>query len=202
MKPPRGNNWIQTFTGKYHYPLDARPEELDIRDIIHGCSLENRYAGQTPLAVSVAQHQCHVFDTALALFGARMTQVLDLDLMRIVGYEALFHDAHEGMGFRDMPAPIKRLPEFEIYRKLSDGLQQVVWEFLGIDPTPESSDLVHEADMILLATEKRDLCSPSDYDWGPLPDPLPVTISPWSAKKSEREMFRRYKLLRSWGVYG
>lgn len=200
MIPPRGSNWIQTFTGKYLYPLDPRVEELDIRDIIHGCSLENRYAGQTPLPISVAQHQCHVFDFSISLIG-KVGDPLDLGLLRIVGYESLFHDAHEGMGFRDMPSPIKRLPEFEIYRKLSDQCQEVVWKFLQVEPTPESSAIVHEADMVLLATEKRDFCSPCEYDWGELPDPLRITLSPWSHRKAEKEMYRRYKLLKSWDEY-
>lgn len=95
MKAPRGDGWIQLFSGKAFYPLDPRVEEMDVESIIHGCSLENRYAGQTRLPITVAQHQCHVFDAAMALMGEYGFDFTDAELERIIGYESLFHDAHE-----------------------------------------------------------------------------------------------------------
>lgn len=198
MKAPRGEGWIQLYSGKAFYPLDPRVEEMDVESIIHGCSLENRYAGQTRLPITVGQHQCHVFDAAITLMESYGFDPKDKELARTIGYESLFHDAHEGLGFRDLPAPIKRYPAFAEYRRLADQCQDVVWELLGIKPTLGTSGFVHNMDMVLLATEKRDFCGPEPYEWGRLPDPLPEILVPWKWRRAEDEMTVRYKMLLSW----
>ena len=38
----RIGDWIQTYTGKCFYPLDPRPEEIDIMDIAHSLSMTCR----------------------------------------------------------------------------------------------------------------------------------------------------------------
>ena len=38
MQGIRNGAWIQTVTGKQFWPMDARPEEVDIEDIAHALS--------------------------------------------------------------------------------------------------------------------------------------------------------------------
>ena len=90
-------DWMQTYTGVRFYPMDPRPEELDIRDIAHALSLICRYGGHVDRFYSVAEHcvlmsQCVPEEHALW---------------------ALLHDASEAY-VGDMVRPLKRqLPEYE-----------------------------------------------------------------------------------------
>ncbi len=43
----RYGDWIQTYTGKQFWPLDPRPEDVDIEDIANALSNLGRYAGHT-----------------------------------------------------------------------------------------------------------------------------------------------------------
>ena len=45
MRAPRNGSWIQTYTGIQFWPLDPRPEEIEIRDIAHALSLLCRFNG-------------------------------------------------------------------------------------------------------------------------------------------------------------
>ena len=53
-------DWIQTYSGKKFYPLDPRPEDIDIRDIAHALSLNCRFNGHCRCFYSVAEHSVGV----------------------------------------------------------------------------------------------------------------------------------------------
>ena len=44
----RVGNWMQTVGGRAFYPLDPRPEDVDIEDIAHALSLVCRFGGHWP----------------------------------------------------------------------------------------------------------------------------------------------------------
>jgi len=62
MTVQREGNWFQTYTGKQFYPLDPRPEDIDLDDIVHHLSHLCRFNGGTREFYSVAQHSVIVAD--------------------------------------------------------------------------------------------------------------------------------------------
>lgn len=165
--------WIQTFSGKKFYPFDPRIEDIDIKDIAHSLSLICRYNGHCKYFYSVAEHCVRMVD--------------------IVSEEnklwALLHDAAEAY-IGDICIPIKD----SFYVDKSEGftgfepesiiaiedaiLEQVAEKF---SLTWENCDFpkeVHEADMIMAATEKRDIIVDSGLKWRELPKPLKERIIP------------------------
>ncbi len=50
----RKGEWIQTYTGKQFWPLDPRPEDIDIEDIAHALALTCRFNGHCDYFYSVA----------------------------------------------------------------------------------------------------------------------------------------------------
>jgi hypothetical protein len=82
---------MQTFNGKPFWPLDPRPEDLDIENIAHGLSQTCRYNGQTRFHYSVAQHS--VLVAAYVEPKNRLWAVL--------------HDAPEACGINDIIRPVK-----------------------------------------------------------------------------------------------
>src|SRR5271165_7548492 len=87
----RKGDWIQTYTGRVMYPLDPRPEEINIIDIAHALSNLCRFTGHVRTFYSVAEHSVRVSqhcDPKDALWG-------------------LLHDASEAY-LADMSRPMKR----------------------------------------------------------------------------------------------
>lgn len=169
---PRTGAWIQTFTGLQFWPMDARPEEVDILDIAHSLSMLCRFNGHCRRFYSVAEHAVHV--------------------SHVVGGEhagwGLLHDAAEAY-ISDMPQPIKR--ELPWFRTCEERLQAVIAQRFGL-PTPMPA-VVKQADMVLLATEKRALMAREPAPWEDLPAPLdPSMIHAWSPERAEQAFLARF----------
>lgn len=149
--------WLQTYTGKTFFPGNPCPEDIDIIDIAVGLSRENRYNGHTKKPYNVAQHSIMV--------------------SRLVPPEyelwGLLHDASEAY-IKDLTYSIKSmLPE---YKAIEKRILRVIIEKYGLEwPEPPC---VKDADMIVLATEKRDLLGPSPRAWRDLPEPMTDTLVP------------------------
>jgi uncharacterized protein len=97
----RIGDWLQTYSGKCFWPLDPRPEEVDIYDIAHSLSMTCRYSGHCKEFYSVAEHS--------------------ILLSRVVSPQnamwALLHDAAEAYS-SDIPRPLKKsLPDWKIMEK-------------------------------------------------------------------------------------
>ena len=146
LTPERGGGWIQTFTGVAFYPLDARPEEINIRDIAHALSMQCRFTGHCRSFYSIAEHSVRVSmlcDPKDAMWG-------------------LLHDASEAY-LCDLARPIKRLPELVPYRDAETRLQAAIAIKFGL-PTSEPES-VQLADKTMLAMEARDLMGPLLPGW-------------------------------------
>ena len=158
--------WIQTYTGKKFYFLNPIVDSVCIEDIAHALSNICRYTGHTKEFYSVAQHSVLAVDN--------------------VPYEdslaALLHDATETY-LTDISKPLKTLlPQ---YRELEDKVHKVISEKFGLpNKLPDS---VKEADLRLLATEKRDLLIGEPGEWPIIKtvNPYPERIEPWSPKEAE-----------------
>jgi uncharacterized protein len=172
MEGIRNGAWIQTYTGKQFWPMDARPEEVDIQDIAHALSMLCRFNGHCNRFYSVAEHSVHVSNTVepkQALWG-------------------LLHDAAEAY-LSDLPQPIKRqMPDFGLFEDL---LLEVIADRFGLSSTipPE----VKQADMVLLATEKAVLMGKEPAPWMKLPEPLgSKMIQCWGPDKAEKAFLDRF----------
>lgn len=172
--------WLQTHSGKTLHACDAAEDELDIEDIARGLR-EPRFAGQTdgPYLYTVAEH------------SVRASYITPPEH----ALAALLHDAHEFV-YRDLPAPVKRHKLLRGYKQLAEQFQWVINCWAGLDVIAHRHDAVHHADMVMLATEKRDLMGPEAGDWGRLPDPLPGTIVPWTPNAAMIRFLERYYELR------
>jgi len=135
---PRGPP-MQTRSGRAFYPLDPQPEDIVLTDICHALASEGRYANQTELFYSVAQHSMLV------------ASILP-DHLRL---EGLLHDAAEAY-LRDLPRGLKGcLP---LYKVIEHGVETAIAKRFGFDPvSTKDKALIKQADMRVLATERRDL---------------------------------------------
>jgi len=149
-------SWILTRSGKHFDFADPQPDQIDIVDIAWALSNECRFAGQCIGFYSVAQHSLrasHIVQPESAL-------------------EALLHDASEAY-CKDIPMPLKALlPD---YKAIERRVDIAIRAKFGL-PTNCSAAVKH-ADLILLATERRDLMPWDDTPWPilrgiePLDDP-------------------------------
>lgn len=136
--------WILTASGRHFDLADPQPDQIDIRDIAHALANEARFNGHTSRFYSVAQHSIAVSyltppDNAL---------------------DGLMHDASEAY-LKDLPSPLKRmLPD---YRRIEQRVDAAIRA--RFDLPPQCSDAVKRADLIMLATERRDLMPIDDTDW-------------------------------------
>ena len=164
--------WMQTFTGRRVFPFSFGVDDIDIADIAHALSMTCRFNGHCSRFYSVAEH------------SLRMSRVVPGRLK----LQALIHDAAEAY-LGDVPTPLKnamalcdmsfRHWEDEIEAKIAEHCD-LIWP---LDPSIKTWDLV------LLATEIRDLMSPPPAPWLPLPDPLPETIGQTLSPKKAEELF-------------
>jgi 5'-deoxynucleotidase YfbR-like HD superfamily hydrolase len=109
----RLGGWLQTFTGGEIWPIDPRPEEINIVDIAQALSQQCRYAGHTTRFYSVAEHSVYIsreVPAELALWG-------------------LLHDASEAY-LVDIPRPLK--PYMPVYKHWERELMQVIAAKFGL----------------------------------------------------------------------
>ena len=145
-------------SGQYFDLLKPDPLQVDIADIAHALGNLCRFTGHTRTFYSVAQHSVFVSRIVPPEFAL----------------EALMHDAHEAY-VADVAAPLKSLiPDYRrMERRVATAVRQAF--LLPI----ELSEVVCRADLVALATERRDLMPNDARQWpilaGVEPDPLPLS---------------------------
>lgn len=152
----RRGRYIITYTGVRFWPLDPRPEEINIEDIAHSLSMLCRFNGHIKNFYSVSEHCVRV--------SAECRKENKLC--------GLLHDASEAY-LCDIPTPLKQ--ELPDYLQYEQQLQNVIYEHFGIFKETED---VKIADKVLLVTEMRDLRLKNPTN-DLLYIPLTQTIVPW-----------------------
>ena len=172
---------ILTVSGQYFSFITPEQSRFGIDDIAHALSHLCRFTGHTNRFYSVAQHSVLVSQTLppeLAMAG-------------------LMHDAAEAF-IGDVSRPLKSLiPD---YKAIERRIEAAVFSRFGLPiHIPEE---VKVADIILLATEKRDLMPAHDDLW-PVTmdvDALEETIYPVQPSVAKFMFLRRFQELSQGGL--
>lgn len=181
-------DWMQTYTGRQFYPLNPRPEDIDIVDIAHALAMQCRYNGHVQRFYSVAEH-CVLLSHAVAPDNALW---------------ALLHDATEAY-VGDMVRPLKRsMPDYVAVEDrvmmaiaLRFGLtgghhvshpQYRLGELAGLTMPAE----VKEADTAILLNEREALLSAPPRPWSTDGGRLAVTIEAWAPAEAEHRYLSRF----------
>lgn len=137
--------------------LKPRADLITTLDIAHALSLICRFNGHCTRHYSVAQHSLLVADIVQSQGYAPDIQLL-----------ALLHDAAEAY-VGDMTRPLKLWLRQDTGGNGSDYdfVEQRIWQAIceRFDLAPELPIVVHEADMIALATERRELLPDHPSAW-------------------------------------
>jgi 5'-deoxynucleotidase YfbR-like HD superfamily hydrolase len=148
--------------------------DFNIIDIAHALSMQCRFSGHCREFYSVAEHSWRV----------------SLAVPQEYALAGLMHDASEAY-LADVSKPIKHL--LGGYKEMEDELMHRLAEkFKFTYPLP---GIVKVADVVLLATEARDLMGRSPAEWKlPFP-PLANTIVPMSPAKAKDMFLKRFASL-------
>lgn len=175
--PNRIGDWCQIYSGKPFWPLDPKPEEIDINDIAHALSLLCRWGGHCIRFLSVAEHSVHI--------------------ARSVSPEnalwALLHDATEAF-LVDVPRPIKR--QLPTYVEAEHKIEQAVKTRFGLyGDMPKE---VKDADNAMLFTERYQNLKKSvrEWGWGDDIEPLNVALQYWEPSRAKEEFLKTFEEVR------
>lgn len=199
----RRGPYVQTVTGGHWWSFSPRPEDVRLADILalrRVCRFGGHLRDEIDLYV-VLEHGVRVAWLVRELGGSALECLA-----------ALHHDSHEAYPPGDQLGPVLRAMRSAdacaLLRLTPDafaGLLEVerrakvaVRVALGVQHVFEceaSAKLIKHADMVLLATERRDVMAPSDVDWGSLPEPLRSPIVPWSPREAARLFLQTHEQL-------
>ena len=164
-------SWMQTFTGRQFYPMQPRPEDVDILDIAHSLSMQCRYNGHVHRFMSVAEHcvlVSHLVEPEHALWG-------------------LLHDATEAY-VGDMIRPLKvHMPQ---YREAEDRVMAAIAQRFSISPMMPAN--VRAVDTRILLDERNALFDAPAGEWNVVGEPFGVVIPAWSPRQAEAEYLSRF----------
>lgn len=171
----RKGTWMQTATGKQFWPLDPRPEEVDIVDIAFGLSKICRYGGHTTRFYSVAEHSVLV------------AQALPKNLQMY----GLLHDASEAY-LGDVIRPLKRF--IPGYREIEEAVMVAICAHFGLTyPMPAA---IKEIDCAILLDEYAQVMKPPPGDWKEGNEvgmePLGVALQCWKPERAAEKFLEEF----------
>lgn len=179
---------INTYYGHTIDYIKPDPNEIDIRDIAHNLSFENRFIGQTAEPYSVAQH---------CVLGSYIFEEMGLPELAFL---FLLHDAAEAY-LKDIPTPLKHLLSAP-YRNIEDRFNDAIQQHFNLKPT--NSPRIKAMDLAMLATEKEQLLPPATVEWPQLKgvNPVNMPIVFWQPKQAEAAYLSQFKHLTEILNYG
>lgn len=179
----RLGDWLLTHTGRSFYPIDPRPEEVELIDLGHSLALQCRWNGHVRFHYSIAQH-------AVAVAEVVATVHPELALA------ALHHDSPEAY-IGDMARPWKRMlcvgqarwpASHSSVGRAEETIRHAIFDAFGIrEPSAEGWATISEIDNRMLRTEYEQLMPKRVGSWADLGAPLPhLVINEWSPGAAER----------------
>lgn len=174
---------IQTQSGSYFNFVNPELSEFTIEDIASALSKLCRFTGHVKSFYSVSQHSTMV---------SRIVPPKD-------ALAGLLHDASEAF-LNDISSPLKQL--LSEYRVIEKRVEKVILNRFGL--SENLPDSVKRADLIMLATEKRDLMPGCiDSHWAIIQgiDPLPEHIHPLDPRFACFDFLDRFYALTKRPVY-
>lgn len=145
--------YVSTGHGHVFYPFDPQPVDVHWEDIFESLGRQCRYNGHCDRFYSVAEHSVIM-----------SYQHPDIEVQKW----ALIHDFPEAY-VGDLIRPLKKL--FPVYSIVEDEIMMMLAEMLDM-AFIKTPTIVHNLDMQMCATEKRDLLIGSE-PWHQMPDPIP-----------------------------
>lgn len=170
---PVSNAWMQVNSGEPFWPLEAKPEDINLDDIAHALGMVCRYAGHCTRFYSVAEHSVllsYTVDPQHALW-------------------ALLHDAAEAY-IGDVVRPLKHeLPGYLVAERRLEEAIAAKFNLPGNMP-----DQVKEHDTRIVVDEREQIMAPSRLPWSALEGyaPLGVTIVGWDPYRANRMFLDRF----------
>jgi len=164
---------IQTQSGIYFNLLNPRPEDVRIEDIAHALANLCRFGGHTRRFYSVAQHSLLVSELAPPALA----------------FQALLHDAAEAY-CGDVISPLKMcVPGYVTIQK---RIEAAIAERFNIPA--ELPAEIKRADLVALATERRDLMPWCEQPWQCLDGIVPTrtiygAMDPYEAAEEFKAQF-------------
>ena len=180
------NRNIVTYTGRLFDFWEPTPETICIEDIAHALALTNRYGGHTHTPYSVAEHCVRMSYPELP--GDPLTNLL--------------HDAAEAY-VGDIASPQKQHlffgTEFASWRSFYAQEYRILRTIcIALDVPFNESQETKQADLIMLATEVRDLMPiTAAFDsWLGDVEPLEAKIKPVGWILAEDQFLARFEELK------
>ncbi|EGP02748.1 hypothetical protein AAUPMG_12496, partial [Pasteurella multocida subsp. multocida str. Anand1_goat] len=166
---------INTYYGNTIDFQNPSVDQIDIRDIAHNLSFENRFMGQTKKPYSVAQH--------CVLGSAILEEMGDPELALMF----LLHDASEAY-LKDIPTPLKRLLGIA-YISIETLFQMTIFQRFNLNHFDIDHPEIKRIDLAILKTEKEQLLDEGNIEWKQLEgvNSVNIYISPWPQETAERE---------------
>jgi hypothetical protein len=143
---------VETYTGRFVDTKRPHASTIVLEDIAHALGATCRYGGHCQRFYSVAEHA--VF---CSIRLERKGYGIGLQLA------ALHHDDAEAY-LGDIPRPMKSLLG-QTYKSLTDRMDKVIGEALGLDPLMFHHPLVKDADNWALFVEARHLLPSQGKHW-------------------------------------
>lgn len=166
--------WIILHSGRAFDLLNPRADMINPLDIAHALAHTCRFNGHCTRHYSVAQH---------SMLVAELVPAEDQ-------LHALLHDATEAF-VGDMVRPLKHLPAMSAYREIEQRIWLAICQQFHL--VPELPESVKQADMVALATERRDLMPDHPSEWECLRGVRPSshTIATWSPTFARQAYYDR-----------
>ena len=175
--------WACTATGGQYFPSQSNQHDVNIEDIALSLSRICRFNGHLRRDVemySVAEHSVRVSYQCPAEYA----------------FIGLLHDAHEAY-LGDPIRPIHPLMGTRYWHAARDWQRSIALHVgLHARSLVTLPGSVKRADLVLLATERRDVCEHGDRGWDLKVEPLNTPITPMRSFDAYDAFCARYAELR------